>query len=143
MRGSVQFPTGTGAVEAAAIDAPFDAVHTTVRQRDGVLASRLLPLVERRVPARSVEAAPDLGAARLRFADGTTVLVRGSVPGDHARLAGAVRQRSVPLEAFRTDGDQTCLVFDWPGRRRTLSVLVTGLDQPEFHPTAAPSVCAG
>jgi len=59
------------------------------------------------------------------------VLARGADPGDIAVLAAAMRQRSMPPATCATDADGTHLVFRWPGRRRTLSILVTGLDQPD------------
>ena len=95
-----------------------------------LILSRLRPLVRRRVPVRSVVAAPSLGAVRIRFADGTTVLCRGDRPGDAAVLGAAVMRGSVTVR-FAVDGAGTRLDFAWEGSRRPLSVHVAGLDQPD------------
>jgi hypothetical protein len=131
VRSSPRVPIAINPVEAAEIDARLAAVDAGSHEHQCLLAKRLHPLIERRVPARCVEAAPGLRSARLRFADGTTVLVRGAVPGDLALLAAAMVRRSVPADACRSDGGCTRLLFGWPGGRRTLSILVTGLDQPD------------
>jgi hypothetical protein len=125
-------PPGIDPAEVAEIDARFAAVDAEQAQhRDRRLALQLNPLVERRVPARGVEAGPGRQAARIRFADGTTVLVRGADPGDVGVLASWVRGRSVLPASCSTDVDGTRLVFGSPRGRRTLSVLVTGFDQPD------------
>ena len=99
--------------------------------RDRRLAVRLQPLVQRAVPARTVEAAPGLPSARIRFADGTTVVAQGHGPGDVGVLALWIRRTSVPPITCSTDADGVHLDFALPGTRRRLSVRVTGLDQPE------------
>ena len=95
------------------------------------LAVHLDPLVQRAVPARAVEAAPGLPSARVRFADGTTVVARGETPGDVGVLALWVRRGAVPPLSCCTDAAGAHLLFGSPGGHRTLSLLVTGLDQPE------------
>jgi hypothetical protein len=117
--------------EAADIDARLAAVMAECGDHRTNLAIRLQPLVERQVPARCIEAAPHLRASRIRFADGTTVLARGTVPGQVAVLAAEIRIRSLPPAACTVDEDGTHLLFGWPGARRTLSILVTGMDQPD------------
>jgi hypothetical protein len=114
--------------EIAARLASVDAAAATAR--DAALARRLRPLVERRVPLRQVEAVRELGASRLRFADGTALVVRGAVAGDVGVLATWVRSTSVPVSACHHREDGVWLVFAPPRGRRRLSVLVTGLDQP-------------
>ena len=57
-----------------------EAEAEEARRRDARLAILIAPLVARRVPARIIEAVPSLHAARIRFADGTSVLVRGAHP---------------------------------------------------------------
>ena len=101
------------------------------RRRAELLCSRLRPLVDRRVPVRVVEPIPALRVVRIRFADGTAVVGRGEVAGDAGVLAALVRTKSVWPGSFRTDADGTHLRFDWSGGRRHMSVLVTGLDQPD------------
>jgi hypothetical protein len=118
--------------DTADIDARFAAVDADqVPRRDLRLALRLHPLVERRVPARGVAAGPGRRGARVRFADGTTVLVRGADPGDVGVLASWVRERSVLPASCSTEVDGTHLVFASPRGRRTVSVIVTGFDQPD------------
>ena len=71
-------------------------------------------------------------AARLRFADGTTVVVKSVVPGDVAVLALAMRHGSVRPAACTTDLDgSTQLLFTWLGGHRELALRVVGLDQPD------------
>lgn len=120
---------GFDRAEVAEIDRRLAAVD--VSDRDRRLVLRLNPLVERHVPARQVKALPSLGAARIRFADGTTVLAKGSTPGDVAVLATVMRFRSISPFACRVGADGTHLLFVRPGADETLSIRVTGLDQPD------------
>jgi hypothetical protein len=114
------------------LGARFAAIEADLaRDRDLRLAYRLRPLVERGTPVRVVEAVPALGAARIRFADGTAVLVHGDGPGDLGVLASWVRCGSVLPCACALDGNGTHLVLRSPGRHRQLGVRVAGLDQPE------------
>ncbi len=125
-------PGGTGGAEAAEIEAMFAAVDADRHTLALWLSRKLFPLVERGVPPRVIEAAPVPRAARLRFADGTTVVVKGTSPGDLAVLAMAMRHGSVRPAACRTDPKgSTQLLFSWPDGRRRLSLRVVGLDQPD------------
>lgn len=93
---------------------------------------RLRSLLSRGVPPRALEHAPVPGAARLRFADGTTLLVSGVVPGDVGKLAVALKWGPVKLSGFGTRQDgATCLSFASSGRGGVLHVLALGLDQPD------------
>lgn len=92
---------------------------------------RLSPLVDRSVPVRYIAATSYVRTCRVRFADGTTVLARGARPGDLAVLVVAMRSRSLPPLACRTEPDGTHLVFAGLGRSSTLSLLVTGMDQSD------------
>jgi hypothetical protein len=96
------------------------------------LALRLQPLVCHGVPPRCIEAAPVPRAARLRFADGTTVIVKGVAPGDIGELALALSLGPVRLAAceHRPDGS-TYLVLKRARRSRELSLRVLGFDQPD------------
>ena len=96
------------------------------------LSWRLRPLVQRGVPPRAVEAGPAAHAARLRFGDGTTVIVKGNTPGDVGVLAVAVQRCSVkPTACTTTPEGSTQILFTWPGRRHSLWLRVLGLDQPD------------
>ncbi len=96
-----------------------------------LLENHLRPLVARRVPVRCIEVVPQLRTTRVRFADGTAVVVRGEAAGDAGVLASVVRQHRVLPADYRTDDAGTHLVFDWFDGRRHMSLLVTGLDQPD------------
>lgn len=118
--------------DLADVAARFDAVESDVARRRGeLLASRLRPLIDKRVPVRMVEPVPQLGTLRIRFADGTAVMGRGDAAGDAGVLAKLIRERSVWPGSCSTDERGTHLVFAWSGSRKRLSVLVSGLDQPD------------
>ena len=119
---------------------PFDAAEIEIRlnaigseQADAYgrrLAALIQRLVDRGVPARVVEIEPGFAAARIRFADGTTVLARGDTAGDLGILAAVMRECSATPASCVTDASGTHVTFAWPGRRRRLSVHVIGVDQP-------------
>ena len=108
--------------------AEVDADHAG--RRDARLVRRLKALVDRRVPVRGVEPVWSLQGSRLRFADGTAVVVRGDVAGDVGVLAMWARSASVVATSCALAADGVHIVFDLPRGRRHVSVLVTGLDQP-------------
>ncbi len=125
-------PAGIDPAEAAAIEALFAAVDADRAPLARHLSWRLGPLVERGVPPRVIEAAPVPRAARLRFADGTTVVVKSVSPGDLGVLAVAMRQGSVRPAGCGTDPEgRARLLFTWLGGHRSLSLRVVGLDQPD------------
>jgi hypothetical protein len=119
-------------VDIADLAARFERIDAERAAHHGVLLEiHLRPLVDRRVPVRCVEAVPELHTTRVRFADGTAVVVRGETAGDAGVLASVVRQHRVLPADYSTDAAGTHLVFDWSGGRRQMSLLVTGLDQPD------------
>ena len=81
-----------------------------------MLLAHLQPLVARKVPVRGVEPVPELRTVRVRFADGTAVVVRGEVAGDAGVLASVLRDHTVLPSACSTDAAGTRLVFDWSRR---------------------------
>ncbi len=95
-----------------------------------LVASRLRQLIDRKVPARAVEAVPGVHSARVRFADGTALLVRGEVPGGVAILASRISKGPVPVAAS-LQADGTHLAFQARAARSRVSVLVVGLDQQD------------
>jgi hypothetical protein len=108
----------------------FDAVHAEhARGQQALLQARLEPLVTRQVPVRRVEAIAELRSVRVRFADGTAVMVRGEVPGDAGVLAAVIRRHEVVPSSWSTGPRGTRVVFDWSNGRRHLAMLVSGLDQ--------------
>jgi hypothetical protein len=124
-------PPSLAPADLAELEARLAAVEANhARDRDAHVAVRLRPLVDRRVPARVVEAVPALHVARIRFADGTAVFVQGSTPGDVAVLATWIRARSVPAAACSTDAGGTHLLFRSSTRAPDVCLRVTGVDQP-------------
>jgi hypothetical protein len=118
--------------EAREIEAVLAAIDVDRREFARRLSSRLQPLVERGVPPRVIEAAPVPRAARLRFADGTTVLVRVAVPGELGTLALTMRHGSLKPAGWRTDPDGSAhLLLSFSAEHRLLSLHVVGLDQPD------------
>ncbi len=107
----------------------IDVEHAAAR--DALLLAHLQPLVSRRVPVRCVEPVPELRTVRVRFADGTAVVVRGEVAGDAGVLASVVRDHAVLPSACSADAAGTRLVFDWSGGRCHVAMRVAGLDQPD------------
>jgi hypothetical protein len=123
---------GTDPTEVEQIEALLAAVGTDRRDFALRLSSRLGPLVRRGVPPRVIEGAPVPRAARLRFADGTTVLVKVTVPGELGTLAVIMRRGSLMPAAFSTDRDGSAhLLLSCPGEHRRVSLHVVGLDQPD------------
>jgi len=119
-------PAAAAEIEAVLASVEADAHDFAVR-----LSSRLYPLVRRGVPPRVIERAPVPRVARLRFADGTTVLVKLAVPGDLGAIVEIMR-RSVTPSACRTAPDgSTHLVFRLSSGHRVVSLRVVGLDQPD------------
>ena len=124
-------PGGVSPAAAAEIEAVLASVEADAHDFAVRLSSRLYPLVRRGVPPRVIERAPVPKVARLRFADGTTVLVKLALPGDLGAIVEIMR-RSVTPSACRTDPDgSTHLVFRLSGGHRLVSLRVVGLDQPD------------
>jgi hypothetical protein len=120
------------AFDVAELDLRLAAVEAdAASERDRRLAALLHPIAERRVPVRVVEAAPGLHAARIRFADGTAVLVQGISRGDVGVLASWMRDTSLRPPACVPEVHGTELVFTSPRRNHRLTVHVTGFDQPD------------
>ena len=116
--------------DVAELEARWHALDADHRRLNEVLVARLRPLVDRRVPVRVVEPVPARQVVRIRFADGTTVVGRGEVAGDAGVLASLARQQSVWPGSLTTDASGAHVVFSWSGGR-CVTVLVTGLDQPD------------
>ena len=125
-------PEGFADGDLAELDGAFAAAEAEeARRRDARLAVLIAPLVARRVPARIIEAVPGLHAARIRFADGTAVLVRGRTPGDVGVLACWVRDRRVvPVSCSPTSSGME-LAFSVGDRPCPFVLQLPGLDQPD------------
>ncbi|HOB04931.1 MAG TPA: hypothetical protein PKM36_06630 [Propionibacteriaceae bacterium] len=99
-----------------------------------LLGVRLDQLMARRIPVRGVSAGPVLHSTRLRFADGTTLLVRSERSGNMARVLQAVLSgRPVLVERWerRSGGLALALAVQSSGRRLHLGMVVLGPDQPD------------
>jgi hypothetical protein len=130
--GLLGFPEAPALPEAGEIEAVLAAADTDRREFARRLSSRLEPLVRRGVPPRAIEAAPVPRAARLRFADGTTVLVKVALPGELGTLVLTMRQGSLKPAGWTTDPDGSAhLLLSLPAEHRPLSLHVVGLDQPD------------
>lgn len=104
------------------------AAHSDLR---GALAEALLRVRNRAAPLRHAEAFGSEGAVRLRFADGTTVLVRGDGKGGLGMAAvAAVRGETVLLSRLQVDAAGIDGVVSW-GRRHHAHFHVLGADQPD------------
>jgi hypothetical protein len=129
---SVQLAPGPGDAREAEINDLLAGVDGRDGQFRLLLAAHLRPLVQRGVPPRGIEAGPVPRAARLRFADGTTLVVSSLVPGDLAVLASAMRLCSArPLAVIAGPGGHLRLLLTCPGRSSGLTLSVIGLDQPD------------
>ncbi|WP_353081321.1 hypothetical protein [Tessaracoccus lapidicaptus] len=97
----------------------------------GALAEALLRVRNRAAPLRHAEAFGSEGAVRLRFADGTTVLVRGDGKGGLGLAAvAAVRGETVLLSELRVTQAGIHGALSW-GRRHRVDFDVLGADQPD------------
>jgi hypothetical protein len=130
--GYVSVTPPPGPAEAGELEAVLAVADIDRREFARRLSSRLEPLVQRGVPPRVIEAAPVPRAARLRFADGTTVLVKVAVPGELCTLALNMRHGSLLPAGWTTDRDGSAhLLLSCPAAHRRLSLHVVGLDQPD------------
>ncbi len=98
---------------------------------NALLSAHLAVVRRRRVPVNRVSAAPATHLARVRFADGTTVLVQGLRPGGASDLAaGVITSGPVCLARVTARENQLVLTFDLGGRRRA-QLLAVGMDQSD------------
>ncbi len=112
----------------------MEADDEAVARLSALLEVRVGHLISRRIPVRGVSAGPLTGSSRLRFADGTTFLVRSEHGGDLARVLHAVTTgRSVLIERQerRPGGLAIWLTLQATVRRLHLGVIVLGPDQPD------------
>lgn len=94
-----------------------------------ILLNRLGNVVRRNVPLRAVRPGPSRGLARICFADGTTLQVRGRQVGDLGYLAATAITQKVWVSDFRAEHSNVVLDLDWA--RGRVSVLAVGLDQAD------------
>ena len=72
---------------------------------------------------------PARGLARICFADGTTLQVRGRQVGDLGYLAATAITQKVWVSNYHTEHSTVVLDLDW--NRGRVSVLAVGLDQAD------------
>lgn len=94
-----------------------------------ILLNRLGNVVRRNVPLRAVRPGPSRGLARICFADGTTLQVRGRQVGDLGHLAVTTLTQKVWVSDFHAEHSNVVLNLDW--NRGRVSVLAVGLDQAD------------
>lgn len=94
-----------------------------------ILLNRLGNVVRRNVPLRAVRPGPSRGLARICFADGTTLQVRGRQVGDLGNLAVTTLTQKVWVSDFHAEHSNVVLNLDW--NRGRVSVLAVGLDQAD------------
>ncbi len=122
---------GFDPADTAEISARLSAIEDEQADARGRrLLGLVQQLVDRGVPARVVEVAPTFSDARIRFADGTTVVARGDTAGDLGILAALMRECSVVPSSCAIDARGVHVEFTWPANPRRVSVRVIGVDQP-------------
>ena len=94
-----------------------------------ILLNRLGSVTRRNVPLRAVRPGPARGLARICFADGTTLQVRGRRVGDLGFLAATAITQKVWVSNYHTEHSNVVLDLDW--NRGRVSVLAVGLDQAD------------
>lgn len=94
-----------------------------------LLLHRLGNVTARNVPLRTVRPGSSRGLARICFADGTTLQVRGRHAGDLGQLAVTAITQKVWVSHYRAQESSVVLDLDW--HRGRVSVLAVGLDQAD------------
>ena len=94
-----------------------------------ILLNRLGNVTKRCVPLRAVKPGPARGLARICFADGTTVQVRGRQMGDLGQLAVTAITQKVWVSDYHAEHSNVVLEMGW--KRGHVSVLAVGLDQED------------
>ncbi|MFT3833671.1 MAG: hypothetical protein QM711_10185 [Micropruina sp.] len=114
--------------------AELSAVGHRVEQEFGVapvqvLLHRVGNVVRRSVPLSAIRPGPARGLARMCFADGTTLQVRGRQVGDLGQLAVTAITHKVRVCDYHAEDSRVVLDLEW-GRGRA-SVLAVGIDQAD------------
>lgn len=92
----------------------------------------LARLLSRRIPVRGLEPGPLTGVARMRWGDGTVMLVAAARPGDLSRvLRTLATRRSLTLAAYEDGEDGPLLTLHGAVGREPVRLVVVGRDQPD------------
>lgn len=94
-----------------------------------VLLHRVGNVVRRSVPLSAVRPGPARGLARMCFADGTTLQVRGRQVGDLGQLAVTAITHKVRVCDYHAEDSRVVLDLEWG--RGHVSVLAVGIDQAD------------
>ncbi|MGO0575532.1 hypothetical protein [Ornithinimicrobium panacihumi] len=96
------------------------------------LRATLDGLVRRAVPVRGIAPGPVTGVARLRFGDGTTLLVVSAMGPQVARVVRALyQQHPVTLSDVEESPEGTLLTLEGVPGRRPAQLWLLGPDQPD------------
>lgn len=89
-------------------------------------------LRSRRVPVRGVEPGPLTGVGRLRWGDGTVMLVVSARPGDLSRVLRSLEtRRSLTLASYEPSEEGPLLTLAGGVGREPVRLVVVGRDQPD------------
>lgn len=93
-------------------------------------------LLSRRVPVRGVEPGPVTGVGRLRWGDGTVMLVVSARRGELSRVLRSLEtRRSLTLESYEQPDEQSeagpLLTLAGAVGREPVRLIVVGRDQPD------------
>ena len=109
----------------------FDAVLEEASEiKKRLVSARLDVLRDRRVPLRTIRAAPGVHTARLLFANGTTVIAHARQPGQLYTVALHLRSAHVTLDSWAQEHDGLVLRLIW-GPEGRAELVAEGLDQAD------------
>lgn len=89
-------------------------------------------LLSRRVPVRGLEPGPVTGVARMRWGDGTVMLVTPARPGELSRVLRTLEtRRSLTLASYESGAQGPVLSLHGAVGREPVRLVVVGRDQPD------------
>lgn len=89
-------------------------------------------LLSRRVPVRGMEPGPVTGVGRLRWGDGTVMLVAPARPGELGRVLRSLEtRRSLTLTSYEPGEAGPLLTLHGAAGREPVRLIVVGRDQPD------------
>lgn len=92
----------------------------------------LATLLSRRVPVRGLEPGPVTGVGRMRWGDGTVMLVASARPGELGRVLRSLEtRRSLILQSYEPGEAGPLLTLAGGVGREPVRLVVVGPDQPD------------